>query len=492
MTWEEELKELFNDPLFNDVKPQATRLTSSDRLIVSFEEINVFYDEYNRLPSSSGNMKEKGLARRFENIIVDIDKQQRCLKYDRHNLIKAKEIDINDELNAIFSDPIFNMSSEIKALFNVPEHLKKEVGKADPDFVAQRTKCTDFDSYKQLFADTHRDIKQGGRRVIKFQESQLIEGTIFLVGGVLVLLNKIFEKKVDKNRKTDARTHCIFENGTESNLLLRSLGKAIYLDGYTVTESVSSDESFLQNKFNVEDGDTATGYIYVLKSKSNNPSITQYKNLYKIGFTTTTVEERVANASQQSTYLLDDIEIVATWKTYNLNASYFENMLHKLFGQVQLQVKIHHPSGVVIVPHEWFIVPLPIIRSAIDCIIKGIAVSYNAEEQMLEEHKLSALIPSVDSSKLKILSINVTESLHREVVNGSRCTVERRIKSSTVNLLTYQDSAGGKRWLVEYDAIKLTANKGADRRVAIVEITKIELDRDNNSVIYTLGRLYAC
>ncbi|MFR9660764.1 MAG: GIY-YIG nuclease family protein [Rikenellaceae bacterium] len=492
MNWEEQLGEIFNDPIFADVKPAAVQVTSNDRLLAAFEEVNRFYDEHNRLPSSDGGIKEKGLARRFESIVCDLDKQKHCLPYDRHGLIQIKEADVNSELESIFNDPIFNIDTQSQSLFVVPEHLKKEVvEKSEADFVAQRRKCEDFDKYKQRFIDVHKELKDGSRRVVKFSEAQLQEGAMFLVGGVLVLLNKIFEKKVDKNYKTDGRTHCIFENGTESNMLLRSLGKAIYLDGYAITESCERDESYLKEQFNIESEDIATGYIYVLRSKSDNPAISQYKDLYKIGFTTTSVEERVANASAETTYLLADVDIIATWKTYNLNTSYFETMLHRLFDQVQLQVKIHHTSGAVIVPHEWFIVPLPIIRNAIDYIIKGVAVSYNAEQQLLEEHKLKKLSDNVDLAKLKKLPFAVTEVFIKEVLSGTRKTIERKIKQSNISKFTYQDKGDSKRWLIEYDAIKLTANNGAKRSVVVVAVSEIKFDRDNNSVIYTLGGIIA-
>ncbi|MBP9586798.1 MAG: GIY-YIG nuclease family protein [Bacteroides sp.] len=489
MNWEQELEGIFEDPIFADVKPAQVQPTSADRLVASFEEVNAFYEMHKRLPEMNGDTNEKRLARRFEGIICDIKKQQRCLPYDRFGLIKTQEVDVDAELRALFDSPLLAMTKESEALFDVPEHLKKEVEKSAPDFVAQREKCSDFELYESRFKQVHNELNNGKRSLIRFQESHIKEGTYFLVGGVLVLLDKILGTKKDKNHKIDGRTYCVFENGTESNLLLRSLAKALYLDGYTVQESKETDENCLKESFRITDEDVATGYIYVLASKSTNPAITQYKELYKIGFTTGSVEERIANASQESTYLLDDVEVAASWKTYNLNVSYFENMLHKLFGQAQLQVKIHHHSGVVIVPKEWFIVPLPIIQKAIDYIIRGIPVSYNAKEQALEEHRPERFVSKIDTSKLKVLVLNIKEVYFSEIIKGSKTEEYRKVKPTTINKYTYIDPKDGKRWLKPYDAIKFYVGYHKDRDSAFIKVKGVEFDRDNNTVIYTLGEI---
>ena len=136
--------------------------------------------------------------------------------------------DLDKELKALFDSPLLDMSPGELALFDVPEHLGKKKEKAEADFVAQRTKCEDFDLYEEGFLKVHKELKEGARSLIKFQESHYKEGTYFIVGGVLMLLDKIYESKKDQHHKLDGRTHCVFENGTESNMLLRSLGKALF------------------------------------------------------------------------------------------------------------------------------------------------------------------------------------------------------------------------------------------------------------------------
>ena len=151
----------------------------------------------------------------------------------------------------------------------------------------------------------------------------------------------------------------------------------MFKDGYTVTFNEDED-GFLENKFAVTDKDIANGYIYVLKSKSTDPDIAKYKNLYKIGFTTQTVEERIANAKKQATYLYADVEIVATWKVYNVKSVAVETAIHHLFDKVQLQLTAGEYT-----PKEWYVVPLDIIDEAIDLLVSGKKVAYNEELQHL-------------------------------------------------------------------------------------------------------------
>lgn len=490
MNWEEEIKKLYGDPVFDKVKPLTARQTSTDRLVESFEEINDFYHVNNRVPDDNGDTKEKKLARRLESILIDIAKRQRCMPFDRFGILQTHEQDLDAELQAIFNDQIFASNVETDALFDVPEHLRKCSNKDIPDFIAQRNKCEDFEDYEAGFRTVHKELRNGQRTLIRFQEGHLREGTYFLVGGVVVLLDRIFGTQKDRSGKTDGRTRCIFENGTESNLLLRSLGKAIYMDGYTVQENRGTDDKFLQERFAVNQQDVATGFIYVLRSKSSDPIIRQYSDLYKIGFTTGTVEDRISNAQQETTYLLADVEIIATWKTYNLNVSYFENMLHKLFRDVQLDVKIHHKSGTVIMPHEWFTVPLPVIKKAIEYIMSGIPVSYNAGEKALEEHKPEKLLSDIDTSNLKTLILNIKEVYFNEILKGHKKQEYRKIKPTTINKYTYIDPYDGKRWLKRYDAIRFNVTGyGHDYINALIEVTNTEFDKDTDTVIYSLGRI---
>ena len=130
--------------------------------------------------------------------------------------------------------------------------------------------------------------------------------------------------------------------------------------------------------FTLTDKDVESGTIYVLRSKSTRPEIAAIKDLYKIGFTVTSVESRIANAKNEPTYLCADVEVVATWKVYNVKSSTFEALIHKLFSSVQLQVTVDGH-----LPKEWFIVPFKVIDEAINAIISGKSIEYNPRLQQI-------------------------------------------------------------------------------------------------------------
>jgi hypothetical protein len=158
----------------------------------------------------------------------------------------------------------------------------------------------------------------------------------------------------------------------------RSLAKALYNNGRIVSETDSETENELFKNANiVNESDIETGWIYVLKSKSSNKTISEIRDLYKIGFSKTDVRDRIKNAKKEPTYLMADVLIVGAYKCHNLNPHKFELLIHRFFGEVCLNVDIHDDKGRQIKPREWFVVPLPIINKVIELIRNGEIVNYN-------------------------------------------------------------------------------------------------------------------
>ncbi len=395
--WDKELADVLKDPVFADVKPIQHRASSSDRLVRSFDEITAFVESNGRKPSADGGMSERMLYKRLEGIKSDKAKYDKCKPYDRLNLLEeqtevtdvcsepqtayeetVEEEKSDDELLAeILKDPIFNISPEMEAIFDLPEYMRKDIERAQADYIGKRTQCEDFEKYEPMFQRVHAELRDKKRKLIKFKEAHLQEGNFFVVGGVLTYLAKIHKLQKDRNHKIDGRIRCIYENGTESDILLRTLGKSLFKDGYTVTFNENED-GYLEKQFTVTDKDIANGYIYALKSKSTDPDITKYRHLYKIGFTTQTVEERIANAKNEATYLYADVEIVAVWKVYNVKTVNLENAIHHLFDKVQLQL-----TAGIYTPKEWYVVPLDIVDDAINILMSGKKVAYDDTLQQL-------------------------------------------------------------------------------------------------------------
>lgn len=374
MNWNEELLKLFDTEEFANVKAPVQKKTSSDRLVDSFLDVVSFVEANNREPQEDGTINEMTLARTLRSIRNDAKKRAKCLSYDSLGLLQEKEKTINEQLMELFNDPIYDTSSEVQSMFDVPEYMKK-ASIDRPDYIAQRVPCDNFEEkYAAGFKEVHAKLKNGRYKLVKFKDEHLKVGAYFVVDGILVLLAKIEGVTRKKDYKLDGRTLCIYENGLQSDVLLQSLAKAIYSGGYSVRDMTLSDNDLLKKQFTVTENDIPGGHIYVLRSKSADPEIASIKDLYKIGFTTQTVEARIANAKNDATYLFADVEVVASWRVFNVKAVAFENLIHKLFSNVQLKLSAGDSN-----PKEWFIVPLPIIEQAVNYIINGQPMKYDAE-----------------------------------------------------------------------------------------------------------------
>jgi len=484
MDIDKELLDIFNDPMFSDVQPSEIKLSPDDRLIQSFEEINKFYERNHRLPEASKGRIEKGLRTRLHGILCEEDKVQYLLPYDRFALLRPKDPTETD-LEEILNNPILDTPDDAASILRVPAHLRKNPQIDDSEYIAQRRRCEDFHLYQEGFIQVHRELNSGQRSFVKFSSSQLENaGSYFVLDGVILFVAEVLDQTRSRKGHLTGRCICIFENGTMSDLKLDTLRRALYENGYAIRENNETVSKFLSSKFQVENKDQLTGYIYVLKSLSANPAISSVENLYKIGFSTTTVQDRIAHAELEPTYLNDKVEIVATWQAYNLSVAKFETLIHQLFNEVRFQVKVGEHT-----PSEWFVVPYPVIKKAINCMIKGIPVSYDPLAQAIIEHTSAVSQDNeiIDISGWKVLTLNIKEVYFKEIVAGRKKEEYRRVKPSTMNKYTFIED--GKRWLRRYDAIRFFVGYHKDRESALVEISNTTYEPDERLVTYHLGRV---
>jgi hypothetical protein len=364
---------LSNDPLdiLAEAKPKAKLINEDDRLIVSFEEINSFIESNGHEPQKSANMSERTLYSRLQGIKDNPEKIEYLKPYDRFNLLKLVEINSIDD---ILNDDAFGLlrddANDIFTLKHVPNNFASERSKADK--VASREICKNFEEFEYLLKEYQKDLKEEKRRLIPSIESQLREGMFCVLDGILLYIDKIFQPIRGNSNKLNRRTILIFENGTQSNMLLRSLGKRLRDSGKMVTD-------LNENLINEEDN--KSGYIYILESKSQDEKISTIKNLYKIGYSTSEVKDRIKNAINEPTYLMAPVRIVAVYETYNMNTQKFEQLMHKFFGKVCLNIDIFGNDNKRYTPREWFIVPLEIIERVVELIISGDIIGYRYDEK---------------------------------------------------------------------------------------------------------------
>jgi len=397
-------------------------------------------------------------------------------------------MDIDKELDELFNDPIFVVSQAEKNLFDIPADMKRvlEAKRLQPDHYAQRKKCEDFALYAPQFALVQAELKEGKRSLIKTSKaSNVQEGHYYVVAGQLILLVSILERKMSRSGMIDGRTRCIFEDGTESDILIETLRRNVLHDGYGVTDSQDkTDNDF----YKIVGEDKSAGYIYILKSLSTDPAISSVENLYKIGFTTDTVENRIANAAHEPTYLMAPVQIMTTAEILNMNSHIFETLVHQVFRAVNYQIKVYDENGDLHLPSEWYVAPLEIIELVINKIADGsiINYTYNAEMQCLEK-RIVKKTSHFDISGLKVLTLVIKEQYFKEIMEGTKTIEYRELKQTTLNKYTYIDAADNKRYLRRYDVIQFFVGYSKDRDSAIVEVTDTTFNE--GIVEYHLGRI---
>ncbi|MDE3016271.1 MAG: GIY-YIG nuclease family protein [Pseudomonadota bacterium] len=369
--------------LLNTKAKASGAVTPDERLIASFLEINDFMRKHEREPeANSKDVHEFKLHKRLDSFRSDDAKATALLEHDEFGLLanRKKIASIND----VFADDDLGILDDGTDSIFTLKHVPKEINA--PDYVAQRKPCKDFKEFEPLFKQCHADLTAGKRKLRPFAKAQQIDkGLFFVLKGILLYVDKVGPLE-SINGRTNARLRVIFDNGTESDMLLRSLSAELYKDGRRVT---AHDDDLLEDFETVTEGDTSTGYIYILRSLSENQDIHSIQHLYKIGFSTMPVAERIKNAAQEPTYLNAPVKIISAYQCYNLNPQKLEQLLHTFFGKACLDVDLYDREGKRYVPREWFIAPREVIEQAVTLLINGEIVhyQYDADKQEIVERE---------------------------------------------------------------------------------------------------------
>ena len=379
------LQDIFNDDPFGllNVKPPSSPARNADeRLLASFQEINDFYEKNNREPALGGGIQEHQLHSRLKGIRTDQTKMEMLKGQDKFGLLACEQKQITSLNDILGDDSLGLLNDKEEGLYDL-KHVKAHEDRASADFVAKRKPCKNFAEYEASFKDVQKDLSTDKRKLVVFKQDNLRAGDFYVHNGILLLLEKVdFEEDVQPFKsgsrvRKDGRTRVVFENGTESNMLYRSLYKSLLANGKAVSENKDVvNEEFVETFNMVNEEDIEAGFIYILKSKSEKQEIKDIQNLYKIGYSKTRVEERVRNAVQEPTYLMSDVRIVMTYKCYNVNPQKFEQLLHNFFGNSCLNIDVFDGLGNRHTPREWFIAPLDIIERAVHLIISGEVINF--------------------------------------------------------------------------------------------------------------------
>lgn len=367
------------DALGVDVAPlkASSRTPREERIIAGFEDILRFHQAHGRGPShgEDRDIFERLYAVRLDRLRKLPEAQTLLAGLDVPGLL-AESVAAGGGMDGLDEDALLaelGMGDVIADPddITVLRHVRSSVEKSRAEEVADRMPCAEFEKFQPLFEQVEGDLKSGLRKMLRFgRDASIASGSYFIVAGQLAYVAEVGETIKAPNGENDARLRVIYANGTESNLLRRSLQRALYKDetGRRLTDP------YMGPLFGdaPEPDDIETGTIYVLRSLSNHPFVAAHRELiHKIGVTGGKVETRIAGAEKDATYLLADVEIVATYTLHNLNRTKLEGIFHHLFGAVQLDLTLEDRFGHPVKPREWFLVPLQVIDEAVQRIRDG-------------------------------------------------------------------------------------------------------------------------
>lgn len=380
------MAEMNDDELLDALGVEAAPLKASsrtpreERIIAGFEDILRFHQTHGRVPQhgEDRDIFERLYAVRLDQLRKLPEAQILLAALDRPGLLSGSattqiDVDALDE-DALLAELGITDVSVGQSDITVLRHVRPYAEIKAAEDVASRTPCKDFDRFKHLFEDAGSGLKTGLWMTKPFIKNASIEmGDYFIIGGQVAYVADMQEGTQTKDGRDNPRLRVIFDNQTESNLLLRSLSRSLYPDGDTPVgrRLIKIDDGPLFGDASEPD-DIESGIIYVLRSLSSHPFVTEHRELiHKIGVTGGRVETRVAGAEKDATYLLAGVEVVATYKLHNLNRTKLESIFHRLFGAAQLDLTIEDRFGHPVKPREWFLVPLHVIDEAVQCIRDG-------------------------------------------------------------------------------------------------------------------------
>jgi T5orf172 domain len=362
-----------------EAESPSARPVRDERIIAGFEEIQRFVEQHQRTPEDGEgrDIFERLYAVRLERLHSNQDYRSLLQGFDRQKLlgtlpnVPSSESDSLDDRALLAELGAEGVGSgELTRL----EHVRPAAAKRAADEIASRKQCAEFSTFKSLFDDLQGGIKAGIRKTRRYAGTlgEIAAGRFYILGGQKAYVAAMGPPFLNEQGNRDARLRVIYDNGTESNLLMRSLQKALKQDDAGRTFDDPSFGPLFAGEEHAE-----TGTIYVLRSKSSLPAIAKHRDiLHKIGVTGGDVAKRIANARLESTYLMADVEVVATYTLYNLNHAKLEHLIHRLFSAVRLDVEISDGSGNRVRPVEWFLVPRFVIDEAIKLIENGTITDY--------------------------------------------------------------------------------------------------------------------
>jgi hypothetical protein len=370
---------------FAGSEKKGGRPPREERIIAGFEEIQQFVEKYGRAPQhgEDRDIFERLYAVRLDRLLAIDEYRSLLAPMDHQRLLSGKEIAAAASAETVDDDELMAELAGAAGGAYITElrHVRTSADKRAAEEIGNRTVCEDFEKFKPLFERVQRELKSGIRQPLpvhtmnEIKMAEIQQGEYFIVNGQVAYVAEVGEGFRTQYDRRDSRLRVIYDNGTESNLLMRSFQRALHRDeaGRLITNP-DAGPLFAQE---TADNDLASGTIYVLRSKSEHPVVAAHREiLHKIGVTGGTIETRLANAKLDPTFLMADVEVIATYELFNINRIKLENVIHRVFDSAQMDIEIKDRFGNPIKPREWFLVPLFVVNEAVERIKDGSITQY--------------------------------------------------------------------------------------------------------------------
>ena len=365
---------------FAEPENKGGRPPREERIIAGFEEIQRFVEKHDRTPQhgEDRDIFERLYAVRLDRLRALEECRSLLTPLDRQGLLAGNETVADALLNTVGDNELM---AELTGAAGGPSitdlrNVRKSADKRAAEEIANRTVCEDFEKFKPYFERVKRELKAGIRHTLPVQKmdeiklTKIQQGEYFIVQGQIAYVAEIGAAFRTQYDRLDGRMRVVYDNGTESNLLMRSFQRALHRDeaGRLITNP-DTGPLFAEEP---ADDDLASGTIYVLRSKSNHPLVAAHKDvLHKIGVTGGKIETRIATASLAPTFLMAEVEVVATYELYNISRIKLENLIHRVFDPAQLDIELKDRFGNPVKPREWFLVPLFVVNEVVERIKDG-------------------------------------------------------------------------------------------------------------------------
>jgi T5orf172 domain len=369
---------------FATPQKKAGRSPREERIIAGFEEIQRFVEKHGRAPQHGEDREifERLYAARLDRLRALQECRSLLIPLDHQGLLSGKEI-VAASPDTIDDDELLAELKGAAGAGDITElrHVRKSADKRAAEEIANRTVCADFEKFEPIFESVKRELKSGIRHTLPVQNldeirmAEIQKDECFIVHGQIAYVAEVGEDFRTQYDRRDSRLRVIYDNGTESNLLMRSFQRALHRD--TAGRLITNPDTGPLFAAAPADDDLVCGTIYVLRSKSDHPVVAANREvLHKIGVTGSKVETRIANANLDPTFLMADVEIIATYELYNINRIKLENLIHRVFDPAQLDIELRDRFGNPVRPREWFLVPLFVVNEVVERIKDGSITQY--------------------------------------------------------------------------------------------------------------------